>query len=80
LNKGIYELVYSGKYWNIEFSKLLSPKDSSNPKLNYPILSLQPTQPMVMPSFSTTCYMLAAMIPSKMNAKTLSAIALTLNF
>jgi hypothetical protein len=58
------------------------PKDSSNPKLNHPTLSTttKTTNGYAFSFLSTTCSMLAAMMPSKKNSKTLYAIVLTLNF
>ncbi|KAI2497624.1 hypothetical protein MHU86_16873 [Fragilaria crotonensis] len=56
-----------------------TPKDSSNPSLNPPILSFttNTTNGYAFSSLSTTCSTLAAMTPSKKNSKNLSAIALT---
>jgi hypothetical protein len=55
---------------------------ASNPKLNHPILSTK-TNTINGFAFSfllTTCSMLGAIMPSKKNLKTLSAIVFTLKF
>ncbi|KAI2491526.1 hypothetical protein MHU86_23028 [Fragilaria crotonensis] len=46
LNKGIYGLVYSGKYWNIEFSEWLYSQGFINLLPNRLILSDRQTQSM----------------------------------
>ena len=78
LNIGIYGLVYSGKYWNIKFSEWLYLKDSSKPKLDHPILftTTNTINGYAFSFLSTTCSMLAAMMPSKKNSKTPYAVAL----
>ena len=82
LNNGIYGLVYSGKYWNIEFSEWLYPKGfiQSQSEPSYFVFYNNTTNGYAFSSLSTTCSMPAAMMPSKQNSKNLSAIALMLNF
>jgi hypothetical protein len=50
LNKGVYGFVYSGKYWNIEFSEWLYSKGFIQSQAEPFFCLLQQTQPMVMPS------------------------------
>ena len=82
LNKGIYGLVYSGKYWNIEFSEWLYSKGFIQSQNDHPILSTttNTTNGYTFSFLSTTCFMSAATLPSKKNSKTPSAIASTSNF
>ncbi|KAI2513993.1 hypothetical protein MHU86_377 [Fragilaria crotonensis] len=77
LNKGIYGLVYSGKYWNIEFSNGSTPKALSNLLPNRLILSdtTNTINGSVSYFSSMICSTLEATIPSKNNLKIPSAIA-----
>jgi hypothetical protein len=82
LNKGIYGLVYSGKYWNIQFSEWLYSKELIQSQAE-PSFFSSTTSTINGYAFSfllTTCSMLAAMMPLKKNSKTLYTIALTSNF
>jgi hypothetical protein len=82
LNKGIYGLVYFGKYWNIEFSEWLYAKGFIQPRAepSYFVYHNKHDQWLRLLFLSTTCSMLAAMMPSKKNSKTLYTIALMLDF
>jgi hypothetical protein len=82
LNKGIYGLVYSGKYWNMEFSEWLYSKGfiQSQAEPSYFVFYNKHNQWLRLLFSSTTCSMSAAMMPSKKNSKTPYAIASTSNF
>jgi hypothetical protein len=65
LNKGMYGLVYSGKYWNIEFSQWLYSKGfiQSQAEPLYLSKTTNTTNGYAFPFLTTTCSMLAAMMP-----------------
>jgi hypothetical protein len=79
LNKGIYGLVNSGKYWNIEFSEWLFSKGIIQSQAE-PSYFVYTTNGYAFSFLSLTCSLSAAIMPLKKNSKPLSAIVLTSNF
>ena len=74
----MYELVYSGKYWNIEFSDwLYSTVFIQFQAEPFYFVNYNKHNQWLCLLFLLTCSMLAVTMPSKNNSKTLSAIALT---
>ncbi|KAI2505259.1 hypothetical protein MHU86_9161 [Fragilaria crotonensis] len=71
LDKGIYGLVYSGKYWNIEFSEWLYSQGfiQSQSEPSYFVDMTNTTNGSASFSSLMICCMLAAMIPLKNNLK-----------
>ncbi len=71
LDKGIYGLVYSGKYWNIEFSEWLYSQGfiQSPSETSYIVRYNKHNQRLRLLFLSTTCSTSVATIPSKSNLK-----------